>query len=382
MTGCKAVMRVLHLLDSTCGWEQRLAITQLLDRFDPKIVDCVVASIDPSHADELMPETDVIPVPRRLTLPVLAAPAIRSLNQSQPFDIVHAWGAPAAAAARAAQPVSSPLVISIFDPGLSTSEMRILLTVQASGKCVFSCAAEHARRRMVEQGIAFESCAVIRPGVDFKTIREVNKRDLRDQMGIAQDSFVAITPDPPSERGGHRSAVWAISMYAHLDRNIRLLVPGQSEAIADLQRLTASTNFPESISFTQSRFRFEELLPIADVLICGGTDDVSTTAVGWAMAANVTVVSPAIYCVAELVSNDLNGILFKAEDSWTRRGRQICVRLENARHAAKLREVARGQAFEVFSVRRSVDQHRQLYDNILANTSPSHNISDPATISA
>jgi glycosyltransferase involved in cell wall biosynthesis len=375
-------MRVLHLLDSTCGWEQRLAITQMLDRFDPKMVGCVLASIDPSHSAALVPQADVVPLPRRLALPALAAPAIRLLNQSERFDIIHAWGAPAAAAARAALPESSPLVISIFDPGPSSTDMRILLTVQASGRCIFACAAERVRRRMVEQGVAFDSCAVIRPGVDFKTIREVKNADLRAQLGIDRECFVAIAPEPPTDRGGHRSAIWAVAMHAHLNNEIRLLIPGDSNAIADLRRLALSGENPDSFVFTKAQYRFEELLAAADVLIYGGVADVSTTAIAWAMAAGVTVVSPATYCVAELLSNDLNGILFKAEELWTRRGRQICVRLAKAREAAKLREVARGQAYAVFSVRRSVDQHRQLYDNILAAAAPSHNISDPATVSA
>ncbi|GJM25779.1 MAG: hypothetical protein DHS20C16_21940 [Phycisphaerae bacterium] len=375
------MMRVLHLLDSTCGWEQRLAITQLLDRFDTKIVDCAVASIDPSHSQKLIPNAEIIPVPRRLTLPALAAPAIRSLNQSNRFDMIHAWGAPAAAAARAALPESSPLAISIFDPGLPSSDMRILLTVQAAGPCLFACAAERVRRRMVEQGIEFDSCAVIRPGVDFRTIREAKNSDLRDQLGIDRECSVAIATDPPTDRGGHRSAIWAVLMRAPLNDNIRLLVPGDSDAITDLRRLAQSGAAPDSIVFTGAKYRYEELQAVADVLICGGVDDISTTAIAWAMGSGVAVVSPAIYSVAELISNDLNGMLFKAEKSWTRRGRQICVRLEKARQAEKIREVARGQAYEVFSVRRSVDQHRQLYENILGGESPSHNISDPATVS-
>lgn len=373
-------MRVLHLLDSTCGWEQRLAVTQMLDRFDTKIVECVVASIDPAHTSGLLPDTDVVSTPRRFGLPALAAPSIRSLGVAQPFDIIHAWGAPAAAAARAALPDKSPLVISIFDPGLSTSDMRILLTVQASGPCIFSCSAERVRRRLVEQGINFDSCAVVRPGVDFKTIREAKDQNFRDKLGIDRDCFVAIAPDPPTFRGGLRSAIWATTMHAHLGSGIRLLVPGDSPDMADLRKLAANAEPADSVIFTGGRYRFEELMTAADVLIYGGVDDVSTTAIAWAMACGVTVLSPAIYSVAELLSNDLNGILFKAEDSWPRRGRQICARLDRARNAAKLREVARGQAYEVFSVRRSVDQHRQLYDNILAGVTPSNNIADPATV--
>jgi len=36
----------------------------------------------------------------------------------------------------------------------------------------------------------------------------------------------------------------------------------------------------------------------------------------------------------------------------------------------KMAHTAHGQAFEVFSVRRYVDQHTRLYDNLLANRSP------------
>ena len=375
-------MRVLHLLDSTCGWEQRIAITQMLDRFDPKIIQGDVASIDFEHSNALMNEVAISSLPRRMLLPALAAPSIRSYCNRNSVDLIHAWGAPSATAARAGCDETFPLVVSVFDPGLESSSVRMLLTVQASGRTAVSCSAERVRRRLVEQGIEFDSCAVVRPGVDFKTIGRAQKSDLRKQLGIADDALVAITPPPPSHRGGHRAAVWAAAMRSNLGEDNRILVPGKSAELHDLRRLAMGSAVENTVIFTEDNHRFEELLPIADVLICASTDDISTTAVAWAMASNVTVISPATYAVAELIANDLNGILFKAEDRWTRLGRQICARLPATADAQKLREVARGQAYEVFSVRRSADQHRQLYENMLNQLPPGENIADPATITA
>ncbi|NOX58765.1 MAG: glycosyltransferase [Planctomycetes bacterium] len=373
-------MHVLHVFDSTCGWEQRLALTQLLDRLDPKIVETSVASIDPKHTSRLLEGIEVFPCPRRLSLPTLAAPAIRSLCLQNSCDIIHAWGAPAATASRAALPDSAPIVTTVFDPGLAQPFVRMLLAAQQSGNLAVACSTERVRRRMVEQGIDFDACAVIRPGVNFKTIGAVDRNKVRAELGIPHDSLVAITPDPPSQRGCHRTALWSVLMRTHLGGDTRLIVPGRSSTTADLRRFAACSENPPAVIFACEGRRFEELLPATDVLIYAAIEDVSTTAIAWAMASSVTIVSPATYCVAEMLANDLNAILFKAEDYWTRRGRQICAKLDSAKDASKIREVARGQAYEVFSLRRTVDQHRQLYENLLNQDPPATNITDAATV--
>jgi glycosyltransferase involved in cell wall biosynthesis len=95
------------------------------------------------------------------------------------------------------------------------------------------------------------------------------------------------------------------------------------------------------------------------------------------MAAGVAVIGTAVHAVAELIANKLNGLLFKQTP-----GRSMVAslfRLLTDRVSQdKVRETARGQAYEVFGLRRCVEQHMRLYDNVLNGSPPGDGIVDSA----
>ena len=98
----------------------------------------------------------------------------------------------------------------------------------------------------------------------------------------------------------------------------------------------------------------------------------------WAMAADTLVIGTATYAVAELIANRVNGLLFK-QTPGRRMVPDIAPLLRGDRSShVKLKEAARGQAYEVFGLRRCVEQTMQLYENLLAGENAEHNINDPA----
>ena len=115
----------------------------------------------------------------------------------------------------------------------------------------------------------------------------------------------------------------------------------------------------------------------ADALVITPRGDYPTTSIAWAFAAGATVVGTAVYAVAELVSHKLNGLLFKRTPQ-RRMVRLIIGALRDRASHAKLIEVARGQAYEIFSVSRYVDQHLRLWDNVLSGAPPADGIIDSA----
>ena len=81
--------------------------------------------------------------------------------------------------------------------------------------------------------------------------------------------------------------------------------------------------------------------------------------------------------MAELVTNQGKVVRFTARPG--SRGAPTIARLLVDREAhAKPTEAARGQAYEVFSVRRYVDLHARLYENMLAGRPPGTEIVDAA----
>ena len=121
----------------------------------------------------------------------------------------------------------------------------------------------------------------------------------------------------------------------------------------------------------------ERLICVADTMVVAARGDVSTTAIAWAMAAGVAVIGGATYSVAELIANKVNGLLFKQTP-----GKPMTVAiarlLKDRETQRRLTEAARGQAYEVFGLRRCAEQHMQLYVNMLSGSAPAQGIADSA----
>jgi len=105
--------------------------------------------------------------------------------------------------------------------------------------------------------------------------------------------------------------------------------------------------------------------------------DISTTAIAWAFGSGTVVIGTAVHAVAEMVAHKVNGLLFKRV-----RGRSIVpavLKLLGDQTAREhVREVARGQAYEIFGVTRFVNQYARLYENLLNGAAPGAGITDSA----
>jgi glycosyltransferase involved in cell wall biosynthesis len=237
------------------------------------------------------------------------------------------------------------------------------------------CSSELVRRRLIENGVQPDHCAVIRPGVDFQRLNQLRRQPLRETLGISREHKVIIVPPLPSGEGGAFEAFWAGALLNHLDGNMRVLIPGNSRESRRIARFAAA--LPTKNALVRSDLPFEELLVHAEVLVAGGHEDASTTAIAWAMAAGVPVIAAATRANAELIAHKVGGLLYKP----SREGSDapsIVRLLKDEPGQLKAKEVASGQAYEVFGLRRYVEQHAKLYDNLLQGKPAPDGIEDPA----
>jgi glycosyltransferase involved in cell wall biosynthesis len=95
------------------------------------------------------------------------------------------------------------------------------------------------------------------------------------------------------------------------------------------------------------------------------------------MAASVPVVATAVYSNAEMLAHKVNCRLVKPAE-----GRFMALalvpHLAVGDEAAKMADAARGQAFQVFGLRRCMDQHLKLYQNLMTDALPEEGITDSA----
>jgi hypothetical protein len=369
------MIRVCHLLDADAGWQQRVAIAQLLDRLPADRCAALLATIDPKSGAALRPLGRVVyNVPRRAGLDVLAAPAVRRFLDAERIDLVHAWGRAAAAAARAAD---RPLVGELFDPLRASRDVKVLRALARPKGFAVACAAEIVRRRLIEGGLAPELALLLRPAADFARINEWKRGPLRRQLGLSANDRAVVLAEAAAHADGPMDAFLAVAMLNTVSGNLRFLVQRGGPGPERLARLANNLPIPPTLICADGHVAIEKMIAISDVLIVPVRGDASTTAIAWAMAAGVPVIGSAVYAVAEMISSGVNGLLFKQTP---RKSMTVAIAklLQDTEALAKVREVARGQAYEVFGLRRYVDQHLRLYENVLAAAPPSQGIADPA----
>lgn len=373
--------RILHLFDRNADWEQRVAVTQFLERVSDEQHPQWLASLcGRVPAPSWFESKPVTRIQARLDVAFSASPSLGRLLEAHRIDVIHAWGTQAAVAASAARSNGCGLVVGRFDPHVSAGEARICRTISGNERFAFSCSSERVRRRLIENGVPADRCVVVRPGVDFARIRTAKKnKSLRRDLGLSPEHRVLVASPPASRRGGHDRILWGGQLCRYLDPSCRSIFYGTSAECDRLKRLSKRMLVPSATIWPGETHRYEDLVAMADALIITANGDVSTTSIAWAMAASVPVLGSAVYSVAELIAHKHNGLLIKP-DTGPATSVGIASMVTQLDTLSREKEVARGQAYEVFSARRFADQHLTLYANLAGGVRPSENIHDSADV--
>jgi glycosyltransferase involved in cell wall biosynthesis len=220
---------------------------------------------------------------------------------------------------------------------------------------------------------------VVRPGVDFSALQKTRKSPLRSELGIPTDACVVLCTEPRGVDDETLAVFWTCSLLDRLDQRYAVIIPGSGRVVEKLSRFASTLPSSAKLIAPGDNARFEELEAIVDAMVVPNTGDISTTSIAWAMAAGVPTIAAAGYAVTELIVARVNGLLYKHPEGKSPASKIIPL-LRDRDAQRKTAEAARGQAYEVFSLRRCVEQHIQVYENVLSGAPASQGITDPAQV--
>jgi hypothetical protein len=268
------------------------------------------------------------------------------------------------------------MVISLFDPEISNRQVKWLRLMAVSGPFAVVCSTETLRRRLLAGGVPPAVTALIRPAVDFALINRGRTGVLRSRLGLNLSDRLVAVAQPLGRLDRFWDVYWAVTLSHTVSESLRLLVPADQwdRAAGHARTLpvrSAMVPAPKECSF-------EELMAVADFVVAPARGEISTTALAWAMAAGAAVLGTAVYSVAELIAHKVNGLLFKPTSDRKLAVDLAALLLQPRETVDKVRETARGQAYEVFGIRRFIDQHVRCYENILGGLPPGEGLVDPA----
>ncbi|GEM_PF-1155010 len=380
---------IVHVFDDSGGWEQRVAASQLLDRLPSDRFPQSLAAIHPIP-DTLRRGLDrpIVLCAARIGLTFTAAPALRTFQEKRHAEVIHAWGVRAAIAAVAAG--AKLLVVELFDPGEAVRGVKQLRTLARARNFAVVCSCEIVRRRLIEGGLPPDATVVIRPGVDLGRINAARRGGLRESLGLRPDQHVVLSNAPLHRDGGQFDTASALTLLSHFQTNLALILPsefcerganaGRDQREKDrIIRFVRSMPQRPALVTPPDTVPYEELVAASDTLVAAPRGDAPTTAIAWAMGAKTAVLGSAVHCVAELIANKVNGRLFKQTPGKSM-ATTIARLLRDRSSYNALTEAAHGQAYEIFSVRRYVDQHVRLYENLRNGVTPAEGIVDSSRV--
>lgn len=372
---------VLHLVDESLTEFSRFALAEIATRFGPPDCEHRLGLIGKAQPiEELRTLAPLLRFGRRLGGLLACVPALRRCVARHGIRILHAWGSEAALLAQLAGLGGTCLVVTASNPPDRrrwSKWWRAISRPDRPRGLAVACESRLLYRRVIEAGLPADVCGVIRPGVDFGRLGQARRAADREALAIPAGSTVLLTLPPADRDGGQYYAVWAAAILQQLLPDIRIIVPGRSPEARRLVRFCRSFRLPHLVMAPGDQHPFERLLAVADVVVAPALRDIATTPLAWAMAAGVPIVGSAVPAVTEYIADHRNGLLCRAGEPTLLAGR-IRLALRDRRLAAGLAEVARGQAYEVFSVWRMVCQYRTVYENLLAGRPPFATVADAA----
>ncbi len=370
------MMRVLHVLDDSIGWQDHVALRQLVDRWATDQYQQFIAS-PPGLIDQHVGEATTIPLPRVPFAGLLTMPIIRRMVNEHRVDVIHAWGLRAALSTRAPIAADIPLVLHISDPAMSASQLKWLRTISRNNRFAVACSSETVRRHVIEGGLLPALSVVIRPGVDFSQISQWQKSDTRTSLGLTREDLLLVTDNSLVRAGSPFESVLAANLAGYQLGTLGLYIDGVSSQSLGWPQMQAMLPRPGCLISPPHKMPIEQMISVADIYIASDRDDSDTTALAWAMAANTSVIATATRAHAELIANKLNGLLVKPEP-YKSLSVALARCLVDRTSQLKAREVARGHAYECFSVRRYASQVAKLSENIAQGVTAGDGIIDAA----
>ncbi len=294
--------------------------------------------------------------------PLTAARALRKISS----DLIHAFDRPALLAA--AMGTRAKL---IFSPPADNpnASIRLIRAIAPYRDLQIICPTTTLHRQFVKHGVPVDRCHLIRPGVDFSRIARKRDPDLRQSLGLSTDDIVIFAPGESTRPAAHDLAVWAVSILRVTNRRFCLLLWGKGQDIPRVERLAHNleSGYPLHLATQHlgDDVEMEQLLPAVDLVLCpSDTNTIPTLPIAVCMAASLPIVATATHTHSELLE-DRHTALLISKPTPRLLARRLLDLLEDSALRWRLGDMARVEAYEYFSLSRMVDQHRDLYDQII-----------------
>ena len=151
-------------------------------------------------------------------------------------------------------------------------------------------------------------------GIDVSFFRGRDGRYLRQELGITErEKVVGVVANLRPEKN-HRLLISAFCSMAKSVEEIRLILVGFDCMNGELQEFAARDQASDKVLFLGARHDVPELLSLFDIFCLPSVHEGLPLTVLEAMAAGVPVVGADVMGINEVITHEVNGLLFSSND--------------------------------------------------------------------
>ncbi|MBQ3085191.1 MAG: glycosyltransferase [Clostridia bacterium] len=367
------MIKVLHIMtDATLGGAGRVLI-QLLRCFDRERFEVVVAAPSGSALVPLIEEQGYRVIETEKghdkTWEKGAVKEYKRIIRAEKPDIVHTHSSLAGKVAAYLCGVKSRIYTRhcVFDmPKKATTfpGKQINGLVNNTLATAVIAVAHAAKDNLTDTGVNPKKITVIINGVEpLPMLSDVEKRDFRQKLGIAEDEFVGLISARMEIYKGHSYLLETAKLLKEQGKKIRLILMGDGSCRADLEQQAKELGLEDTVLFTGFVTDVASYVNISDLsLNCSYGTEASSIALAEGMSLGKPSVVTDFGGNPYMITDGVNGLVVPQKDPQAMADAIARVMEEKGLYA-KLVEGTRKEYQEKFTARAMTAQVEALYES-------------------
>lgn len=232
---------------------------------------------------------------------------------------------------------------------------------------------ESVRRALVDnEGLPEHRTETIYNGVpleNFVSVRgdgELRQR-VRNELGATDDKFIIVQVARLNALKDHATAIRTVKRLRNDNVPAKLILVGDGEERAPLERLVAEQGLNDAVDFLGARKDISRLLASADAFLLSSISEGIPLTLIEAMGAGVPIVSTDVGGISEVIEHGSSGLLAAAGDD-AALAAHLNLLWQNPEQQRRLTEQGSQRASERFSLDRMHAQYVDVYEQLLDRT--------------
>jgi len=224
-------------------------------------------------------------------------------------------------------------------------------------------------QQLLDDGIDPGRVKVIANGIDTEHQDRAEPVNLRPELGLCAQDFIAFTAASLIHRKGVDLLIQAVAKLRRRQLPVHLVIAGDGPEKESLQALSRQCEVEHAIHFLGSRDDVPGILRGGiDAFVSGAREEVFGLALAEANLASIAVIAPAVGGIPGVIADNLTGLLVPVDNSVSIAQAISCL-YDHPELKRKLGDAGRQRVLDCFRIENYVAHFEALYLELYADTS-------------